>query len=262
MRFLVIYRCTPRENLKRRPEYYSKHSCLASFLRAIQGCSRNPEVVFLADGELPQSMLAPMSTAGEVLPAGRSGIVGSYLSAIDLALERLDDDDLVYLAEEDYLYLEHAFAALLAAADALPQASYFGLYASIIMARSQGFWVDDVLWHTADSTTHSFAARAGVLRADRRLHALTFRVGSVHDTELCLAYQGHMPYPWRPLLTDGQPRRAVGRAWVNGIAWRRGFRPRMLVAAHPALATHVELPYLAEGTDWEAVATRERAAVN
>jgi hypothetical protein len=55
------------------------------------------------------------------------------------------------------------------------------LYASIIMARSKGFWVGARLWHTADSTTHSFAARVGALRADRRLHELTFRVGSVHD---------------------------------------------------------------------------------
>jgi hypothetical protein len=89
------------------------------------------------------------------------------------------------------------------------------------------------------------------------LHELTFRVGAVTDTEKCLAYQGHTPYPWRQLLFDGRPRRAVGRAWVNAIAWQRSFRPRMLVAPHPALATHVELPYLAEGTDWEAVAKRE-----
>jgi hypothetical protein len=35
----------------------------------------------------------------------------------------------------------------------------------------------------------------------------------------------------------------------------------MLVAPHPALATHVELPYLAEGTDWKAVAACDQAAV-
>ena len=198
-----------------------------------------------------------MRAAGELRPAERSGIVGSYLSAIDFALERLGDDDLVYLAEDDYLYTETAFTALFAAANALPRASYFGLYASIFLPRSQGFWVDDVLWHTAEGTTLSFAARIGALRADRRLHELTCRVGAVVDTEVCLAYQGRKPYPWKQLLVDQRRRRAVGRAWVNGIAWWRGFRPRMLVAAQPALATHVELPYLAEGIDWEAAAKRE-----
>jgi hypothetical protein len=257
VRFLVIYRCTPRDNSKRRPSYYSKQTCLASFVRAVHSCSPQPEVVFWADGEFEPSMQATMRAAGAVLPAARSGIVGSYLSAIDFALERLGDDDLVYLAEDDYLYADTAFAALLAAANALPQASYFGLHASIFMPRSQGFWVDDVLWHTAEGTTLSFAARIGVLRADRRLHGLTCRVGGVVDTELCLAYQGRRPYRWKQLLVDHRRRRAAGRAWVNGIAWWRGFRPRMLVAAHPALATHVELPYLAEGTDWEAVAKRE-----
>lgn len=207
-------------------------------------------------------MLTAMRAAGEVLLAARSSGAGSYLSAIDLALERLDDDDLVYLGEDDYLYAENAFAALLAAAGALSQASYFGLYASIIRDQSQGFWVEDVLWHTAEGTTLSFAVRVGTLRADRRLHELALRVGAVVDTELCRAYQGRTPYPWRQLLGDGRLRRGVRRAWANVIAWRRSFQPRMLVAPLPALATHVELPYLAEGTDWEAVAERGRAATS
>ena len=46
---------------------------------------------------------------------------------------------------------------------------------------------------------------------------------------------------------------------MNGIAWRRGFAPRMPVAPHLALATHVELPYLPEGTNWKEVAARVRA---
>jgi hypothetical protein len=271
VRLLVVYRCTPRENTKPRPEYYSKLICLQSFLRAVDACSPRPEVVFWADGELPEPLLGPMKAAGEVAAATRSGGGGSYLSAVDLALGRLDDGDLVYLAEDDYLYSEDAFTALSAAAGALPQASYFGLYASIVWHRTQGFDVDGTLWHTAESTTLSFAARSPALRADRRLHELALRVGTVPDTELCLAYQGHSPYPWRRLaaeaLTDPpgasleprhRARRAGGRAWVNAIAWRRAFRPRLLVAPHPALATHVELPYLATGTDWEHV-VRETA---
>src|SRR5262249_31988772 len=159
-------------------------------------------------------MQATMRAVGEVLPAARSGIMGSYLSAVDFALERLGDGDLVYLAEDDYLYADNALSALLAAANALPQASYFGFYASIFMPRSQGFWVDAVPWHTAEGTTLSFAARIGALRGDRRLHGLTCRVGGVVDTELCLAYQGRKPYAWKPLLVDHRRRRAVGRAWV------------------------------------------------
>ncbi len=267
MRFLVVYRCTPRENTKPRPDYYSKLLCLHSFLRAVAACSPPPEVVFWTDGEPPDALLGPMRAAGEVAAATRSGGAGSYLSAVDLALERLDDDDLVYLAEDDYLYSDGAFSALVACAETLPQASYFGLYSSVVWHRTRAFSVGGTLWHTAEGTTHSFAARARALRADRRLHELTLRVGTVPDSELCLAYQGRSPYSWRRLSAEAvtdppglrlgrrhRVRRAVGRAWVNGIAWRRGFMPRMLVAPHPALATHVELPYLAGGTDWEQVA--------
>jgi hypothetical protein len=259
VKLLVVYRCTPRENAKPRPAYYSKLVCLQSFLRAVEACPVRPEVVFWTDGEMPEPLLGPMSAAGEVVQAARTGGAGSYLSAIDLALGRLGDDDVVSLAEDDYLYAEHAFAALAAAAEELPQASYFGLYASIVWNRTLGFQVDRTLWQTAESTTLSFAARVGALRADRRLHDLALRVGEAVDTELCLAYQGESPYSWRRLAADALGggwalRRSVGRAWVNTIAWRRGFRPRLLVGPHPALATHVELPYLAGGTDWEQVA--------
>jgi hypothetical protein len=258
VRFLVVYRCTPRENAKWRPDWYSKQLCLASFLRAFEACSPRPELVFWADGEMPAPMLAAMHGAGEVLRATRSGGAGSYLSAVDLALERLGDDDLVYLAEDDYLYTEDAFSALLTAAAELPQASYFGLYASILWNRSLGYRVGDTLWHTAESTTLSFGARAGALRADRRLHGLTLRVGAAVDTELCLAYGGVTPYPWRRIAGDLRLKRGIGRAWANAIAWRRAFRPHVLVATHPPRATHVELPYLATGTDWDEVA-RESA---
>jgi hypothetical protein len=254
VRLLVVYRCTPRENAKPRPAWYSKELCLASFLRAVEACEPRPEVVFWTDGEMPEPMLGRMRDAGEVAVAASPGGAGSYLSAIDLALGRVGDGDLVYLAEDDYLYTENAFSALLAAARELPQASYFGLYAAILWNRTMSFQVGDTLWTTAESTTLSFAARIGALRADRRLHGLALRVGLAVDTELCLAYQGETPYTWRQLVGDGRLRRGIGRAWVNAIAWRRGFRPRMLVAPYPPLATHAEIPWLAAGTDWERVA--------
>src|SRR5215467_2523085 len=78
VRLLVVYRCTPRDNSKRRPAYYSKRTCLASFVRAVEACSPRPEVVFWADGDFESSMEATMRAAGELRPAERSGIVGSY----------------------------------------------------------------------------------------------------------------------------------------------------------------------------------------
>jgi hypothetical protein len=145
--------------------------------------------------------------------------------------------------------------------------AYLGLYGSIDWTRTEGFWAGATLWQTASGTTLSFAVRLGALRADRRLHELALRAGTAVDTELCLAYRGCRPYPWPQLLGEavlGPPgtslpvpwrvKRAGARAIVNIFAARRSFRPRTLVVAHPALATHVELPHLADGTEWEAVA--------
>jgi hypothetical protein len=277
--FHVIYRSTGRENRKRRPSFYSKLACLASFLRAFERCS-DAEVIFLNDGEIPSERLAAMKATGEVVairqaPEPEKQSIGfllyrSNMSALQLVDERKwPGSDLVYFAEDDYLYLPEAFDRLIEAAALLRQASYLAFYASILWNRSRGYWVNDELWQTAEGTTSTFGARIDALRADRLIHRLAFKVG--FDTDVCLAYQGIAPFRWSHIFGEllyGAPvnrrpflarvRSGCGKALVNLLAARAALRPHLLVAPYRPLATHVELPYLATGVDWEAVA-RESA---
>lgn len=275
MKLHVVYRSVGRENRKRRPPYYSKLLCLGSFVRALERCPA-ADVVFLNDGEIPSDRLALMERAGEAvkLPpipdldqrSSRLPLYRSLVSAFDLVDERgWPATDLVYFAEDDYLYLPESFERLLEASVQLREAAYFAFYASIIWSRSKGSWVNDELWHTAESTTSTFGARIGALRADRLIHRLTFRVGG--DTEVCLAFQGIRPFRWGYIFGDllwdepgssrpfvARAKTAGGQALTNLLATKAALRRHLLVAPYRSLATHVELPYLATGTDWEAVA--------
>ena len=93
-------------------------------------------------------------------------------------------------------------------------------------------------------------------------------------TQTCLAYQGYVPFRGRWLLEDPNRRgtesvlsriKVLGatpiKVVVDAMAYRRARQPGLLVAPRPALATHLELPYIAPGTDWaaEAEATTEWA---
>src|SRR4051794_31846232 len=122
LRLHVIYRSAGGDNRKARPAFYSKRTALLSFLRAWWAvpAEERGEMIFLNDGAVGEDRLAPMRHAGVVDARSGLQIHGSYWAALDLALAtRKADDDLVYLAEDDYLYRREALAAIVAAARAL-----------------------------------------------------------------------------------------------------------------------------------------------
>jgi hypothetical protein len=132
-------------------------------------------------------------------------------------------------------------------------------------------------WRHAVSTTSTFGARLSSLRKDRHLLRLAPYSSHAWDLQTCLAYQGYPPFRGRGLLQDpvtgsaGSFRsrmKILGatpvKLVVDAFAYRRARRPGLLVASVPGLATHLQLPFIAPGTDWEAEArsvtawTRER----
>jgi hypothetical protein len=275
----VIYRSTGGENGKDRPSYYSKRLCLTSFLRAMRACGVEHEILFLNDGPIPPDRLGLMRAAGEVIPVptgdapirqiirtgrGGQGMAGSYVAAIALVDQRAwSDKDLVYLAEDDYLYREHAFASLVAAARAIPRASYFALYAKVEPSRSETFHSGAEPWVRAISTTSSYGARVGALRADRWIHRTAYYApGGWIDENFCWAYQGMPPFTWRQMVEAGRAdgpvqsrvRRVVLQTALNALALRAKRRPHLLVRPLVPLATHLETGVMARGTDWEMVA--------
>lgn len=283
----VIYRSYGGENKKGRPAYYSKFLALSSMVRAFEALAPgSAELIFLNDGPIPQDRLRLMQASGEVLMCEPMGLRGSMRAALALPVDRRwGPNDLVWLAEDDYLYLPHALTGLQSAAKAFPAADYFGLYAQIGDRQPNGAlpgeervprrWrttepvqVEGHGWQRALSTTSTFGGRAGVLAEDRRMMDIAMRTGGAWDHTTCLIYQGFLPYPPGALLRTLRQIRdvpslvrqaggALARLAVNGYPIMRslaGVRERLLVAPDPALITHLEIAYLASGSDWQAFA--------
>jgi hypothetical protein len=285
----VVYRSYGGENLKGRPPYYTKLLSLLSLIRALSRIDQPYEIIFLNDGPIPADRLAVMRRCGEVVSREGLGGAGSMRAALRIVAERpWPDSDLVWLAEDDHLYRSNAFQGLLAAANVCPEADYFALYASIGgRAPEGGSWpawahvprnwrplpaisVNRHPWRRALSTTSTFAARAGALRADRAMMEVVMRLGGAWDHTTCLMYQGHTPSSWKTLHyhygEDATPKwkalsvvvRIALSAW-QFLRRLRGAPRRVIIAPDPPLSTHVESGHLAAGTDWAAV-TRSCAA--
>jgi hypothetical protein len=285
MRMHVVYRSTGKENRKARPAFYSKLLSLLSFIRALEVCEAPMEAVFLNDGPIPGERLDLMASAGEVASLtrasspryqralshstmGGAAVTRSYFAALRLIETRgWPDGDLVYLVEDDYLHHPHALERLFEAANGLLEASYFGLYATIDWAHTAPFHLDESRWYTGESTTLTYAARVGALRTDRWIHRLSPFAAGAADRDSCLAYQGIRPFRWSYLIGDllgnapgrsgtvaGRVKRAGLQTAMNMLAIRSAFRRHLLICPDPPLATHLEIPHLAPGADWEALA--------
>lgn len=290
----VIYRSYGGENHKGRPDYYSKHLALRSFIRAVEHCTVPVEVIYLNDGPIPAELLALMRATGEVVARAKLGNKGAVRAALALPRQRgWPDDDLVWLAEDDYLYRPEALSVLAAAPAVFPSADYFALYVSVTAHPAPGTeqpsfapipreWRDSEprlvaghTWQRALSTTGTYGATVRALSEDNRLLRVALWSGAGWDHTMCLLYQGFQPFPWPAVLRKARgaeaprPLNLFRRARFIVIAsiraglnlWqmvRRGPR-RELVAVEPALVTHMETGWIAPGTDWTAVAAGSAA---
>ncbi|OHV47999.1 hypothetical protein [Pseudofrankia sp. BMG5.36] len=287
MRLYVVCRSVGSENAKNRPSFYNKTLALASLLRAVENVDIPTQVVFANDGPIPPERLAMMSGAGEVLPIRCGSNRSSYRLVLRLPRIRgWDANDLVWFAEDDYLYAADALAGVVAAAGKLPEADYFTIYSRLRFApgatrrrptisaldRAEGddeaVPIDRARWYRAVSSTSTFGAWVHTIVADERLLRTAPFVGGAFDHATCLAYQGYRPFGLSELagepLDEPEEHPAVKRvarrvaltgvrSTLNAVALARPEHSRrVLVAPDPDLATHMEMGQLAPGTDWEA----------
>ncbi|MBX6389003.1 MAG: hypothetical protein IRZ08_08390 [Frankia sp.] len=290
MKLYVICRSVGSENKKNRPEFYSKTTALASLLRAAENVTIPLSLVFANDGPIPDDRLELMRRAGEVLPL-RCGSNRASLRFV-LRLPRLrgwDPDDLVWFAEDDYLYTADALSSLVAAAEKVPEADYFAMYSTLrfapgatrgrpaidsVRTRAQGddtaIQIGRVRWYRAVSTTSTFGSWVRTITADEWLLRSAPFVGGAFDHATCLAYQGYRPFslaelPGEPLQDGEQASTAKRLARRVALTGARGAlnvvalaRPeqsrRVLIAPDPDLVTHMEAGLLSPGTDWAAEA--------
>ncbi|QJY47048.1 hypothetical protein [Pseudonocardia broussonetiae] len=290
----VLHRSYGGDNAKPRPEYYSKLLALAALLRAADALDVAPELVFINDGPMPDERLRVMERFGEVVPVRRGGSdTNSYREMLaDENARTGEPDDLLWLAEDDYLYVPDALRQLVAAAAALP-ADYFTLYGSRAVdversgrrpvirpepaAEGTGQYVEvgDVAWYRAAATTSTFAITRRALAEDVRLLRHFALTGGAWDSATCKAIQGFAPFTGQRLRRDFLPFGEVPPAqWpksvVRGalrvasipVSVRRPQRRRALLGSDPELILHMEAPddpprrlsTRTQKIDWAAVA--------
>ncbi|ORT50914.1 MULTISPECIES: hypothetical protein [Frankia] len=279
----ILYRSVGSENTKNRPTFYSKMLALASLLRAVENVDIPVRIVFVNDGPMPAERLAVMTSAGEVQSVQCGSNRASYRYVLRMPrVRRWSPDDLVWLAEDDYLYTEKSLSSLVAAATALPAVDYFTLYSTLRFSstttrrrpmihrdggsHSHAPVVDGVTWARAATTTSTFGLRVGTLLEDELLLRSIPFVGGAFDRATCLTLQGFQPFRLAEL--SGEPpafappppaariaRRVVLsglRTTLNAVALARPERlRRTMLVPEPSMATHMELgEALVPGHDW------------
>ena len=237
----VLHRSYAGDGVKPRPPYYSKLLALASLVRAARALPVPAELVFLNDGPMPADRLRVMEEFGEVRTVRRGGSDSrSYREMLaDEAASSAPDDGLVWLAEDDYLYLEDGLVRLVEGAAALPHADYFMIYGSkaVDPVRSTGRTLvflpeggadhpDSVVtevagstWYRIGSTTSTFGLRRRALREDLRVLRYGALTGGSWDSSSCRMVQGYRAYSAGQIRADLLPfASAPPRAWPKSIA--------------------------------------------
>jgi hypothetical protein len=237
MRLSAFYRYHAGGNAKQRPVYFSKLACLLSFVRAVEAARGEIDVVFLVDGEVPEREGRVMEQYGRIEHPAAHGNSRSHRWAVRLATSPAAPE-LVYLSEDDYLYLPASLSRLIAAAETIPEAHYFTLYdhpdryhvpATRREPRARVFLSEGHHWRSTPSTCMTFGARRATLRADRWAHWVGTVRGFPRDDMIWRATQGVPPF-------------------------RLKFPKRLLISPVPSLATHMEVDHLAPGLEWKAAA--------
>jgi len=177
-------------------------------------------------------------------------------------LTRQNVADLVYFAEDDYLYLpnslEYAVGFMRRHKDAdfvtlYDHADYYTKYVHRIAGPA--FLEDNRRWHTVASTCLTFLARKQALLATEKTFLTYGRNNSDLGLWLALTKVGVLN-PWAIIRSLGD---GLFFAASQLLAWRHAPRQvlagkrRSLWVASPSLATHMELSGLAPGVDWHTI---------
>ncbi len=271
----ILHRSYAGDNAKPRQPYYSKVLALASVIRAAQEAPTGAELVFINDGPMVPERLSIMERWGEVRAVRRGG--SDQASYREMLTDERDRGGLatevVWLAEDDYLYVPTALRHLVEGAAAQPGIGYFSMYGSRAIDRrstrkrvvhpepgSEGkgrggvngaVEVGDIAWFHATGTASTFGIRRSVLEEDVALLAVFARTGGAWDRATCRALQGFAPFTGAELRADlfpmgSQPpaRRAKsmarGAVRVASLPFVRRSNRRVLMGSDPELVLHME----------------------
>lgn len=243
----IFYRTHGGENKAPRPSWYSKKLCLKSTLLALDilrgECRTN--FVVIHDGSMEENakwsetLKSLIKGKGKIIEKPKAGNSVSCLETIQNAAT-LNPKELVFIAEDDYLWLTGSYIAMFYAMNILP-ADYMTGYDHPVryqpdypLGADYPHWYNTIHiaggrhWRSQESTTMTFGARAKTFREDLEFFKM-YRdngKGSPGDRELFRHLQ------------------SLGKYAESG-------KKRILMGPIPSLNTHAHLPWLAPNIDWD-----------
>lgn len=200
------------------------------------------------------------NTPMELIPLGGEGNGPTFIRQVEI-LSAQRAADLVYFAEDDYLYLPQSLERTVNFMRRHPEADFVTPYDhadfhSKYVHRFRGaeFFEDNCRWRTVASTCLTFMARREAVAES----AAAFKTYNKNpDLAIWMALTKKRvcnPWSWIRSLGDGLYFPAS-----HALAWRYTWRQilfgkrRTLWAPAPALITHMENSGLAPGVDWEKI---------
>jgi len=197
----------------------------------------------------------------EILRTNGIGNKATFLKQIDLLLEQ-QDAEVVYFAEDDYLYKPFEFAKMHSlitserGVDFITCYCHNDIFTHPIHQHSREVkFASQHLWLGDSSTCLTFMTTKSVLAETARVFR-TYRAGNHYCSMWLTLTKTHVLNPlahWR-LRNHAESRSLLRMAWKHG--WRHilAMRRYSLWAAYPGIGTHLEASLVSPETDWHAVA--------
>jgi len=251
----VYYRISDKGNPKAKLPHAGKEACLDN---AIAGFGAE-NIRVIADN-CDASTVAFIRNKGLPVEETSLGNSASFIYMAERIAAECADDDIVYLLEDDYLHLPGSAAVLL---EGLALADYVTVYDHPDRYKLEAdggtplnhkrirpariFVTQSTHWRETDSTTMTFACRAGTLKQDLPVWKKYTTKRNPDD------FHGFMELT-RNSLSDllsffFRRRKREFFILLKNFLSRKPLRT--VISAVPAQATHAELAWLAPVVDWE-----------
>ncbi len=199
-------------------------------------------------------------TPMELIPLGGEGNGATFIRQVEILSAQMDAD-LVYFAEDDYLYLPRSLERAVAFMRRHPPVDFATLYDHadfhskfVHRFRGQEMFEDGCRWRTVASTCLTFMARREAVAASAPVFKTYLKNSDLGIWMALTKKRVCNPWSWIRSLGDGLYFPAS-----HALAWRYAWRQilfgksRTLWSPEPALITHMENSGLAPGVDWEGI---------
>ena len=170
----VFFRTTSNTTGKHRPEWFSYKKCFENFSNEF----KDDDVTIFFDGDCFE-----IETDFKIVYTKAGSETKSFKNLIEYIRDQnYDDDEIIYIVEDDYIHKEGASKVLKEAFEEIPNVYYVTLYDNydkytpyyyeryapnfpiqILISKS-------VHWRTTPSTTNTFACRLKTLKEDFDIH--------------------------------------------------------------------------------------------